>query len=153
MTTPGAASLQGAESDLQTALSESDPHRQGQYARSAADTAAEVAVDNATSSADRERAVALMRDALALSVRSLLREAQSTLADARGNTDPRRRRELARTAVSKARQVARHRDLSDEERAVARQVVGHGRMLATTVGAAERQRTVERERDERDIAI
>ncbi|AFM20457.1 hypothetical protein Mycch_5841 (plasmid) [Mycolicibacterium chubuense NBB4] len=55
MTTPVPASLQSAESDLHTAQSETDPDRQGQYARSAADTAAEVAVDHATTSADRER--------------------------------------------------------------------------------------------------
>jgi hypothetical protein len=154
MTTPGAASLQGAESDLQTAQSESDPHRQGQYARSAADTAAEVAVDNATSSTDRERAVAVMQDALTLAARSQLREAQSTLTDARGSTDPLRRQELARSAVSKARQVARHRDLTDDERAAARQVIGHGRMLATTVSiSVKRQQRIEREREEPGIAI
>ena len=146
MTTPEPASLQGAESDLHTAQSETDPLRRGQYARSAADTAAEVAVDNATSGADRERAVAVMQEALGLATRSLLREAQSTLSDARGNPDPQRRRELARSAVSMARQVARHRDLTDDERAAARQVIGHGRMLATTVSASvERQQRVERE--------
>ena len=64
MSTPGRASLQSAESDLQIALSEADPHRQGQYARSAADTAAEVALDNAMSRADRAlyRAKDLGRD-------------------------------------------------------------------------------------------
>jgi hypothetical protein len=154
MTSPGPASLQDAESDLQTAQSVSDSHRQGQYARSAADTAAEAALDNATSSADRERAVAVMQEALTLAARSLLREAQSTLSDARGNTDPQRRRELARSAVSKARQVARHRDVTDEERAAARQVIGHGRMLATTVSSTvKRQQRIERERDEPGIAI
>lgn len=153
MTTPGPASLLGAESDLHTAQSETDPHRQGQYAQSAADTAAEVAVDDATTTADRARALEVMQEALALTARSLLREAQSTLADARGNADPKRRRELARTAVSKARQVARHRNISDEERAAARQVVGHGRMLATTVGASVRRQRVEREGNEPGIAI
>ena len=59
-------------------------------------------------------------------------EAQSGLTDARSCSDPQRRRELARSAVRKARQVARHRDVTDEERAAARQVTGHGRMLATT---------------------
>jgi hypothetical protein len=154
MTTPVPASLQGAEGDLHTAQSETDPHRQGQYARSAADTAAEVAVDDATTSADRERALAVMQDALALTARSLLREAQSTLADARGSTEPQRRRELARSAVSKARQVAHHWDLSDEERAAARRVIGHGRMLASTFGvSAKRQQGVEREHDQPGIAI
>lgn len=154
MTTPEPASLQGAESDLHTAQSETDPHRQGQYARSAADTAAEVAVDDATTSANRGRALAVMQDALALTARSLLREAQSTLASARDSTEPRRRRELARSAVSKARQVARQSDLTDEERAAARQVIGHGRMLATTVTASvKRQQGIERERDQPDIAI
>jgi hypothetical protein len=113
-----------------------------------------VALDTATSSADRERAVAVMQEALTLAARSLLREAQSTLSDARGNTDPQRRRELARSAVSKARQVARHRDVTDEERAAARQVIGHGRMLATTVSSTvKRQQLIERERDEPGIAI
>lgn len=154
MTTPEPASLQGAESDLHTAQSETDPHRQAQYARSAADTAAEVAVDDATTSADRERALAVMQDALTLTARSLLREAQSTLTDARGSTEPRRRRELARSAVSKAHQAARHRDLTDEERAAARQVIGHGRMLATTAStSAKREQSIEREHDHPDIAI
>ena len=139
---------------MQTAQSESDPHRQGQYARSAADTAAEVAVNNATSSAERERAVAVMETALALAARGLLREAQATLADARAQSDPQRRRELARAAASKARQVTRHRDMTDEERAEARQVIGHGRMLATTVSSSvRRQQRVEREQDQPGIAI
>lgn len=153
MTTPVPASLHSAESDLQTALTESDPHRQGQHARSAADAAAQVAVDNATSSADRERAVAVMQDALALTARSLLREAQATLAAARGSADQHHRRELARTAVSKARQAARHRDISEEERAAARQVVGHGRMLATTAGASVRREQSSHEQEQPGIAI
>lgn len=154
MTTPEPASLQSAESDLHTAQSETDPHRQGQYARSAADTAAEVTLDNTTSSTDRERAAAVMQDALVLAARSQLREAQSTLTEARGSTEPGRRRELARSAVSKARQVARHRDLTDEERAAARQVIGHGRMLATTVSASvKREQGIEREHDQPGIAI
>lgn len=154
MTTPESASLQGAESDLHTARSETDPHRQGQYARSAADTAAEVAVNDETSTADRERAVTVMQDALSLAARSLLREAQSSLAEARGIAEPQRRRELARSAVTKAQQATNHRDLSDEERAAARQVIGHGRMLATPVSVSvKRQQGVERERDEPGIAI
>jgi hypothetical protein len=135
---------------LHTAQSQTDPHRKGQYARPAADTAADVAVHDATTSVDRERALAVMQDALTLTAPSLLREAESTLADARGSTEPRRRRELARSAVSKARQV----DLADEERATARQVIGHGRMLATTVTASvKRQQGIKRERDQPDIAI
>ena len=70
------------ENDLRTAQSETDPHRQDQYARSAPDSAAEVAVNGDTSDADRARAVEAMDAALALARRSLLREAQSTLARA-----------------------------------------------------------------------
>jgi hypothetical protein len=44
-----------------------------------------VAVDSNTSEADRARAVEVMDVALALAGRSLLREAQSTLAGAREN--------------------------------------------------------------------
>lgn len=154
MTTPGPASLQSAESDLHTAQSETDPHRQGQYARSAAGTAAEVAVDDSTSGADRERALEVMHEALTLVARSLLHDAQATLADARGSADPGRRRYLARTAVSKARAVVRHRDITDDERAAARQVIGHGRMLASTTGlAARRQQGIEQEQGHPDIAI
>lgn len=154
MTTPVPASLHSAESHLQIALSESDPHRQGQYARSAADTAAEVAVDDSTSGADRERALEVMQDALTLVARSLLHEAQATLGAARGDADPGRRRALARTAVSKAREVVRHRDITDDERAAARQVIGHGRMLASTIGlAARRQQRIEQEQGHPDIAI
>lgn len=152
MTTPGRASLQSAESDLQIALSEADPHRQGQYARSAADTAAEVALDDAVSRADRERAVAVTQEAMTLTARSLLRESRAILVEARNSTDPQRRRELARTAVSKARQATRHRDISDDERAAARQVIGYGRML-DTVRVSEPRQHVERERNEPGIAI
>lgn len=154
MTASLCGGLSDAENDLRTAQFETDWHRQGQYARSAADTAAQVAVDSTTSDADRARAVAVMDTALALAARSLLREAHSTLADARGHADPQRRRELARSAVSKARQVARHRDATEDERAEARQIIGHGRMLATTVGASvRRQQRVEREQEQPDIAI
>lgn len=156
MTAPLSASLGDAERDLQTAQSESDPQRQGQYARSAADTAAEVAVDNSTSSADCERAVSLMKTALALAAQSLLRDAQANLAEAGGHNDPQRRRELARTAISKARQVMRYRDASDEERAEARRVIGHGRVLASAVSASvRRQQRVEpeREREQPGLAI
>jgi hypothetical protein len=154
MTAPMSGALADAENDLRTAQSEVDPHRQGQYARSAADSAAEVAVDGNTSDADRARAVEVMDAALALAGRSLLREAQSTLAGARDSTDPQQRRELARLAVSKARQVSRQRDLTDDERAEARQIIGHGRMLATSVGASvRRQQRVEREQEQPGIAI
>lgn len=154
MTAPMSGTVADAESDLRTAQSETDPHRQGQYARSAADSAAEVAVDGNTSEADRARAVEVMNAALALAGRSLLREAQSTLAGARENPDPQQRRELARLAVSKARQVSRQRDLTDDERAEARQIIGHGRMLATSVGASvRRQQRVEREQEQPGIAI
>lgn len=154
MTAPLPGSLADAENALRTAQSEIDPHRQGQYARSAADAAAEVAVDGNTSEADRARAVEVMDTALVLAGRSLLREAQSTLASARESSDPRQRREQARMAVSKARQVSRQRDLTDDERAEARQIIGHGRMLATSVGASvRRQQRVEREQEQPGIAI
>lgn len=156
MTAPLSNSLADAERDLRTAQSEIDPHRQGQYARSAADGAAEVAVAGGTDSDERERAVSLMDSALTLAARALLREAKSHLADARAAEDPQRRRELARSAVSKARQASRQRDLTDDERAEARQAVGHGRMLASSVGASvRRQRRAERDRgrDEPGIAI
>lgn len=153
MTAPMSSSLTDAESDLRTAQSETDAHRQGQYARSAADSAAEVAVDSNTSEADRSRAVEVMDAALALAGRSL-REAQATLAAARDNPDPQQRREQARLAVSKARQVSRQRDLTDDERAEARQIIGHGRMIATSVGASvRRQQRVEREQEQPGIAI
>jgi hypothetical protein len=143
MTASLSGGLDDAENDLRTAQFETDWHRQGQYARSAADTAAQVAVDSTTSDAD-----------LALAARSLLREAQSTLADARGHADPQRRRELAQSAENKARQVARHRDVTEDQRAEARQIIGHGRMLATTLGASvQRQQRVEREQQQPDIAI
>ncbi len=64
MTAPLSGALADAENDLRTAQSETDPHRQGQYARSAADSAAEVAVDSNTSEADRARAVEVMDAAL-----------------------------------------------------------------------------------------
>jgi hypothetical protein len=56
--------------------------------------------------------------------------------------------------VSKARQVAGQRDLTDDERTEARQIIGHGRMLATSVGASVRcQQRVEREQEQPGIAI
>jgi hypothetical protein len=73
---------------LQTAQLESDPHRQGQYARAAADTAAEVAMNDGASAEDRERALAIMRSSLTLIPGSLLGEAQSMLTAARGEADP-----------------------------------------------------------------
>lgn len=154
MTAPMSGALADAENDLRTAQSETDPHRQGQYARSAADLAAEVAVSGGVSDTDRARAVEVMDAALALAGRRLLREARSTLASARESSDPQRRREQARLAVSKARQVIRQRDLTDDERAEARQIIGHGRMLATSMGASvRRQRRVEREQEQPGIAI
>lgn len=154
MTAPLSGALADAENDLRTAQSATDSHRQGRYARSAADSAAEVAIDGDTSDADRARAVEVMDAALALTGRSLLREAQSTLAGARDNPDPKHRREQARLAVSKARQVTRQRDFTDDERAEARQIIGHGRMLATSVTASvRRQHRVEREPEPPGIAI
>ena len=56
-------------------------------------------------------------------------------------------------AVSKVRHVARHRDVTDEERAAARYVIGHGRMLATTVSSSVRRQQRERGHDQPGIAI
>jgi hypothetical protein len=139
---------------LQTAQSESEPHRQAQYARAACDSAAEVATDIAARSADRERAVAVMHDSHTLAAQSMLREAESTLAEARDSADPQRRRELARSAVSKARHVARHREISEDERSAARQIVGHGRLLAKPVSAAgRRQERAELEQEHPGLAL
>src|SRR4051794_29590757 len=102
MTAPLPDALRDAERDLQTAQSESDAHRQGQYARAAADAAAEVALDPDASAQDRERAQAALRAAQALIPGTLIRSAHAELAEARSETDPHRRRELARSAVAKA---------------------------------------------------
>jgi hypothetical protein len=67
---------------------ESDRHRQGQYARAAADTAAEVAMDAKASPQDREDAGKILQSSLTVVAWSLLQEAQKALADARGETDP-----------------------------------------------------------------
>jgi hypothetical protein len=147
MTAPLPGILQDAESDLQTAQSESDPHRQGQDARAAADAAAEVAMNEGASAQDRERALAIMRSSLTLIPGSLLREAQNMLTAARGEADPQRRRELARSALAKAREAVGRREVTDEERAQARQVIGGGRMIVNTiVETAIRQHAAERER-------
>ncbi len=70
------------------------------------------------------------------------------LTAARSETDPHKRRELARSALSKARDAAGRREVTDEERAQARQVIGSGRMISSTiVEAAMRQRTMEREQE------
>jgi hypothetical protein len=74
MTAPLPRILQDAESDLQTAQSESDPHRLGQYARAAADAAAEVAMNDGASAQDRERALVIMRSSLALGHRGVTDE-------------------------------------------------------------------------------
>lgn len=148
MTAPVPGSLQDAESDLWTAQLESDPHRQGQYARSAADTAAEVAMDAKASPQDREDAGKILQSSLTVVAWSLLQEAQKALADARGETDPQRRRELARSAVAKAREAVGHRESTEEARAQARKIIGHGRMIGNTiVETAMRQRSAEREQE------
>jgi hypothetical protein len=104
------------------------------------------------SAEDRDRAVVIMRSALELTPKpdpgSLLREAQNLLTDARGEADPHRRREQARSALAKAREAMRHRDVDNHERAQARQVIGAGRMLVNTgVEAATRPQIAERERE------
>jgi hypothetical protein len=160
MTAPLPGALNAAESDLQTAQSEVEPYRQGQYARSALDldAAAEVAWDRDASAEDRDRAVAIMRSALELTPKpdpgSLLREAQTMLTEARGEADPHRRRELAGSALAKARAAMRHRDVDAQERAQARQVIGAGRMIANTVvEAAIRQHSADREREHESPGI
>ena len=145
MTAPLPDALRDAESDLRTAQSESDPHRQGQYARSAADAAAEVSLDTGASTADRERAQTILHSSQALIPGSLIRAAHAELTAARGETDPHRRREMARAAVAKAREAVDRREVTDDERAQARQVIGGGRSIVNTVvETAMRQRAAER---------
>ena len=154
MTAPLPGLLQDAESDLQTAQSESDPHRQGQYARAAADAAAEVAMNAGASAEDRERALVIMRSSLTLIPGSLLGEAQSMLTAARGEADPQRRRELARSALAKGREALRHREVTDEERAQGRQVIGGARMIVNTiVETAMRQQAADREHEHHTPSI
>lgn len=154
MTAPLSGMLQDAESDLQTAQSESDPHRQGQYARAAADAAAEVAMNEATSAQDRERALAIMRSSQTLIPGSLLAQAQSMLTAARGEADPQRRRELARSALAMGRDALGQREVTDEERAQGRQVIGGARMIANTiVEPAIRQQAADREHEHQTPGI
>lgn len=158
MTAPLPGALTDAENDLRTAQSEADPYRQGQYARSAADAAAEASLDAGASAEERERAQAVLRSALTMIPGSLLREAQSMLSAARSETDPHKRRELAKSALAKAREAADRREATDEERALVRQVIGSVRMVAnTSVEAAMRHRTTgrdrEREREVPDVAL
>ena len=54
------------------------------------------------------------------------------LTAARGEADPHRRRELARSALAKGREALRHREVTDEERAQGRQVIGGARMIVNT---------------------
>jgi hypothetical protein len=153
MTAPLPGILHDAERDLQTAQSESDPHRQGQYARAAADAAAEVAMNDGASAQDRERALAIMRSSLTLIPGSLLREAQNMLTAARGEADPQRRRELARSALVKGREAV-GREVTDQERAQGRQVIGGARMIVNTiVETAIRQQAAEREREHQTPSI
>ncbi len=141
MTAPLPDALRNAESDFLTAQSESEPHRQGQYARSAADAAAEVSLDASASAQDRERAQTILRSAQSLIPGSLVRTARAKLTEARGETDPHRRRELARTAVAKAQEAVDRREVTDDERAEAREVIGGGRLIVNTVlESAMRQR-------------
>jgi hypothetical protein len=152
MATP--VTLQDAESDLQTAQLEADPYRQGQYARAAADAAAEVAMRDDVNAADRARALAVMRSSLALIPKSLLGEAHHALAAARSESDPQRRRELAKSALAKAREAVTHPEVTDDERAQARQVIGGGRMIANTiVETAMRQRAAERVQEQQAPSI
>lgn len=133
VTAPQPGILQAAESDLETAQSESDPHRQGQYARAAADAASEVSLDVDASAEDRERAQMILRSSLAMIPGSLLREAQTTLTAARAQTDPQRRRDLARSALTMAREAVGRREVTEDERAQARQVIGGARMVVNTI--------------------
>jgi hypothetical protein len=154
MTARSPGLLQDAERDLQTAQSESDPHRQGQYARSAADSAAEAAMNAGASAEDRERALEIMRSSLTLIPGSLLGEAQSMLTAARAETDPHRRRELARSALAKGREALRHREVTDQERAQGRQVIGGARMVVNTiVETTMRQQAADREHEHQTPGI
>jgi hypothetical protein len=148
MTAPMPGVLQTAETDLRTAQSEVDPYRQGQYARSAADAAAEVAMDDSASAEERERAVSIVRASRALLPGSLVREAHELISAARAATDPHQRRALARSALAKAREAARHCEVTDDERAQARQVIGTGRMIVNTVlETSMRRQITKQERD------
>lgn len=148
MTAPTSDALGNAESDLRTAQSEADPRRRNQYARSAADTATEVAVDPGASRADRARAATMARAARAIVARSALREAQTALAGARSESDRQRRRELASTAVSHAHQAAGNGDLTEEERAQARDVIANSRMvLSAAAQTLTRQPNIERDHE------
>jgi hypothetical protein len=85
MTAPLPGILQDAESDLQPAQSESDPHRQGQYARCCR-CRREVAMNDDASAQDRERALAIMRSSLTLIPGSLLRDAGRHVREAERNS-------------------------------------------------------------------
>lgn len=130
--TPQLGDLHLAENDLQTAQSEPDPHRQSQYARAAADAAAEAAMSDGASSHDRERALAVIRSALALIPGCLLREAQATLTAARDETDPQRQRKLARSAQTTARDAMAYRDVTNDERAQGRHVIRAAQIIVRT---------------------
>jgi hypothetical protein len=148
MTAPMPGVLHTAETDLHTAQSEPDPRRQGQYARSAADAAAEVAMDDSATAEERERAVSILRASKALVPASRLREADDILSAARTETDSHQRRALARSALAKAREAVRHCDVTDEERAQARQVIGAGRMIVNTIlETSMRRHGTQQERD------
>ncbi len=111
-------------------------------------------MDAGASAADRERAQTILRKSLALIPRSLIRQAQTALTAARGETDPERRRELARAAVVKARDAVGRREITDDERAQARQLIGSGRLIVNTiVETAMRQRSTEHGREHQPSGI
>jgi hypothetical protein len=145
MTAPRPAARENAESDWQTEQSESDPHRQGQYAWAAADAAAEVSMDAGASAADRERAQAILRSSLALIPGSLIRQAQTALTASRGETHPERQHELARAAAAMAGEAVGRREVTDDERAQARQLISGARLIVNTIAeTAMRQRSTAR---------
>jgi hypothetical protein len=114
--------------------------------------------DRDASAEDRDRALAIMRSSLELTPKPdpdhLLRDAQNILTEARGETDPYRRRELARSALAKARAAMRHHGVGDQQRAQLRQVIGAGRMIVNAgVEAAMRQHSAQPEREHQSPGI
>jgi hypothetical protein len=64
------------------------------------------------------------------------------------------RRELAKSALAKAREAVGHREVTDQERAKGRQVIGGARMIANTiVETAMRQQAADREREHETPSI
>lgn len=90
-------------------------------------------MDDRASAEERERAVEIVRASMALLPGSLIREAREMISAARAEADPHQRRALARSVLAKAREAMRYREVTDDERAQVRQVIGAGRMIVNTV--------------------